>query len=118
MMVTTPTTNLLKGRIDDAIHRNDPEMTTASENEIKVWAYLMTQYNLKPGLKKFGKGGKTGAVKELTQLHMMDTWTAVDPTKLSREQQMKALLSLLFLKEKRMGDVKRRACINGAPQQA
>ena len=29
---------------------------------------------------------------------------------------MRALLSLLFLKEKRSGDIKGRACINGAPQ--
>ncbi len=89
-----------------------------SEDKIKVWAYLMTQYNLKPGLKKFGKCSKTAAVKELMQLHMIDTWAAMDPTKLSREQQMKALSSLLFLKENRTGDVKRHACINGAPQQA
>jgi hypothetical protein len=46
--------NLLKDTIDDTIHRNDPEMTTISEDEIKVWGYLMTQYNLMPGLKKFG----------------------------------------------------------------
>ena len=38
--------------------------------------------------------------------------------KLSREQRMKALSSLLFLKEKRMGDIKGRACINGSPQRA
>ncbi len=33
----------------------------------------MTQYNLKPGLRKFGKRGMTAAIKELTQLHIMDT---------------------------------------------
>ncbi len=42
----------------------------------------------------------------------------MDPAKLSREQQMEALLFLLFLKKKRMGDVKGQARINGAPQQA
>jgi hypothetical protein len=57
-----------------------------------VWAYMMTQYNLKPGLRKF-------RVKELTQLHIMDTWTPLEASKLSREQQMHALSSLLFLKE-------------------
>jgi hypothetical protein len=35
-----------------------------------------------------------------------DTWTPLEASKLSREQQMRALSSLLFLKEKRMGDVK------------
>jgi hypothetical protein len=31
---------------------------------------------------------------------------------------MRALSSLLFKKEKRTGDIKGRACINGAPQRA
>jgi hypothetical protein len=66
-------------------------MTTMSEDEIKVWGYLMTQYNIMPGLKKFGTRGKTAAIKELTQLHVLDTWTAMDPAKLSKEEQMKAL---------------------------
>ena len=78
----------------------------------------MTQYNLKPGLRKFGKKGQAAAVKELTQLHIMDTWTPLQADKLSREQRMRALSSLLVLKEKRTGDIKGRACINGAPQRA
>ena len=54
-----------------------------SEDEMKVWGCLMTQYNLKPGLRKFGEKGATAAMDELTQLHVMDTWTAMDPSKLS-----------------------------------
>jgi hypothetical protein len=50
-------------------------MITTSEDELKVWGYIMTQYNLKPGLRKFGSKGQMVAVKELTQLHVMDTWT-------------------------------------------
>jgi hypothetical protein len=38
--------------------------------------------------------------------------------RLSREQKMRALSSPLFLKEKRTGDVKGRACVNRAPQRA
>jgi len=91
-------------------------MTTTSEEELHVWANIMTQYNLKPGLRKFGKRGQTAAVKELTQLHVIDTLKPVHAEKLSREEKMKALSSLLFLKEKTTGDIKGRACINGAPQ--
>jgi hypothetical protein len=90
---------------------------TKSEDEMKVWGYLMTQYNLKPGLRKFGERGATAARDDLTQLHIMDTWKAMDLSKILREEGMKALSSLLFLKEKRTGKVKGRACINGAPQQ-
>jgi hypothetical protein len=78
----------------------------------------MTQYNLKPGPRKFGNRGKAAAVKELTQLHIMDTWTPMEASKLSREQRMHALLLLLFLKEKQMGYIKGQACINGAPHRA
>ena len=35
-----------------------------------------------------------------------------------REQRMRTLSLLLFLKEKQTGDIKRRACINEAPQRA
>jgi hypothetical protein len=57
-------------------------------------------------------------MKELTQLHVMDTWTAMDPTKLTREERMQAILSLLFLKEKQTGMIKGWAYINGVPQHA
>ena len=61
----------------------------------------MPQYNLKPGLGKFGEQGETAAIFELTQFHVMDTWTVMDPTKLTREDRTKALSLLLsFLKEK------------------
>jgi hypothetical protein len=102
--------------IDDTKHTINPELVTETEDEMKVWGYLMTQYNLKPGLRKFGEKGAMAAMDELTQLHVMDTWTAMDPSKLSREDQMQALSSLLFLKEKQTGKIKGRACINGAPQ--
>ena len=55
---------------------------------------------------------------ELTQLHVMDTWVPEDPTILSRAEKVKALSSLMFLKEKRSGKVKGRACVNGSPQRA
>ena len=57
----------------------------------------LTQYNLKPGLRKFGTRGEKAALKEMTQLHIMDTWTPMDAGKLSQEQRMRALSSLLFL---------------------
>ena len=84
---------------DDTEHTVDPKLLTNSEDKMKVWGYLMTQYNLKPGPRKFGAKGQSAAIDELTQLHVMDTWTVMDTTKLSREDKMKVLSSLLFLKE-------------------
>ncbi len=58
------------------------------------------------------------AVKELTQLHIMATWKPMPPSQLGREEKMRALSLLLFLKEKRTGQIKGRASIHGAPQRA
>jgi hypothetical protein len=104
--------------IDDTVQKLDEELTTNSEDEMAVFGYLMTQYNLKAGLREFGDRGVSAAEDELTQLHVMDTWEVQDPSKLSRVDKVKALSSLMFLKEKRNGKVKGRACINGAPQRA
>jgi hypothetical protein len=80
----------LESKVDKTVHRIDAGLITKSEDEMKVWAFLMTQYNLKPGLRKFGARGTTAALDELMQLHVMDTWMAMDPSKLTREDQMKA----------------------------
>jgi hypothetical protein len=111
-------TTSIMGEIDDTRHAIDAELTTKSEDEMAVWGYLMTQYNLKPGLHKFCEQGTKAAVSELTQLHIMDTWAVMDPGQLTREDKAKALSSLLFLKEKRCGKIKGWACINGALQRA
>ncbi len=63
----------LKPKVDKTIHRIDAELITKLEDEMKVWVYLMTQYNLKPGMRKFRARGTTAALDELTQLHVMDT---------------------------------------------
>ncbi len=68
----------LEPKVDKTIHRIDAELITKLEVKMKVWAYMMTQYNLKPGLRKFGARGTIAALDELTQLHMMDTWAAMD----------------------------------------
>ena len=59
-----------------------------------VMKYIITQYNLKSGLRRFGEKGIAAAKGELTQLHIMDTWVPKDPTMLSRADKVKALSSL------------------------
>ncbi len=102
-MATTASNALETDMVDDATHVNDPELVSSSEEEMMVWGYMMMQFNLKAELRKFGDKGKMAAMEDMTQLHIMDTWKAMDPAKLSREEQMRALSLLLFLKEKRMG---------------
>jgi hypothetical protein len=114
-LLATMMSDAMCNMIDNVVHEFNPELTTQSEEKIKVWGHLMTQYNLKSGLQKFGQRGVNAAVKELMQLHVMDTWTAMGPIKLRREERIRALSSLLFLKERQTEMIKGQACINGAP---
>ena len=86
------------GMLDDVEHEQDSELVTQSEDEIAVMKYLLTQYNLKAGLKQFGEKGIAAAKGNLTQLHVMDTWVPKELTMLSRAEKVKALSSLMFLK--------------------
>ncbi len=117
-MATTASNALGTDMVDDATHVNNPELVSSLEEEMMVWGYMMTQYNLKAGLRKFGDKGKTAAMEEMTQLYIMDTWKVMDSAKLSGEEQMQVLSLLLFLKEEQTGKIKGRACLNGAPQWA
>ena len=47
---------------------------------------------------------------------MLNTFTPLDATTLTYDQRRTALASLIFLTEKRNGDIKARACANGKPQ--
>jgi hypothetical protein len=93
LMATTTHNMLASDMIDNMTHTSYPELITDSEEEMKIWEYVMTQYNLKAGLRRFGDRGKTAAMEEMTQLHIMDTWKVLDPADLSHEEQMQALSS-------------------------
>lgn len=60
--------------------------------------------------------GETAISKELNQFNMLNTFTPIDAQTLTYEQHCSALASLIFLTEKRNGDIKARACANGNPQ--
>jgi hypothetical protein len=84
LMATTASNALGTDMVDNTTHVNDPELVSSSEEEMMVWRYMMMQYNLKAGLQKFGDKRKMAAMEEMMQLHIMDTWKAMDPAKLSR----------------------------------
>jgi hypothetical protein len=82
------------------------------------WALdvALMQYSIKAGLKKFGERGEAAVTKELKQLHDMETFFPVDASTLTKQDKAKAIASLMFLKEKRNGDIKGRACADGRKQ--
>ena len=99
------------------IGEGDDAPIIIGEDESEMFGMIMMQVSLKQGYKLFGEErASEGALKEVKQLHDLNVFFPRDPKSLSREERIKALSSLLFLKEKSSGQVKGRACINGAPQ--
>jgi hypothetical protein len=76
----------------------------------------MTQYSLNRGLRKFRGKVEKAVEKELGQLHMKETFSPVQVKDLSPVQKKGDLESLMFLKEKRDGSIKGRACADGRKQ--
>ena len=82
---------------------------------INVW--ILLQYNLSQGLRKYGDAGKAATMKELNQLVVRDVFEEIDYHTLTEQQKKEALPILLFLTLKRDGEtVKGRACADGRMQ--
>ena len=69
---------------------------------------MLTQYTLKKGLQVFGPPGVEAVYKELQQLHERKVSEPRDASTLSPRQKKNALGYLMFLKQKRTGQIKGR----------
>jgi hypothetical protein len=69
-----------------------------------------TQYSFKQGLKQFGSDGEAAVQAELKQLHDRKVVKPVHPSELTPDERHDALGYLMFLKQKRTGQVKGRVC--------
>ena len=92
------------------------EMTQDEINAHVVGVAMLQQFSLKAGLKHFGKRGEEAVTSELTQMHDMHTYVPIDPESMTPQQKSETLNSLIFLPEKRNGDVKSRMYGNGSKQ--
>ena len=72
---------------------------------------MLTQYNMKKGLKGFGGKGEEAIKREMQQLHNMDTIEPV--THPARNNKRNSLTYLMYLKKKRCGKIKGRGCPDG-----
>ena len=61
---------------------------------------MVQQFSLNKVLKEFGDRAKESTMKELTQIHDMDTYRPLDASTLTWEQRKRSLSSLLFIVEK------------------
>ena len=77
-----------------------------------------TQHSVKKGLKLFGKAGEQAILKELQQLHGRSVIKPKHPNKLTKSEKRDALQYLMFLKEKRTGQIKGRGCADGRKQRS
>ncbi len=85
-------------------------------NYVLVAHYIMAQFSMKAGLKRFKERGEEAVTKELSQLHFRDTFEPINPKDLNEEDILQVLGSHLFLKEKRDTTVKGRMVARGNKQ--
>ena len=96
---------------------SDLQPLELTENDLPAMGMIFAQFSFRHGLKQFGDRAEKGAMKEMQQLHDMDSFIPRTYESLTREERTKALSTLIFLKEKEtLGDIKGRTCVNGAPQ--
>ena len=76
----------------------------------------MEQLSWKQGLKLFKEKGEGAITKELQQVHDMEGLKTRQWSELNKDQQAKALKYLMYLKEKRCGEIKARGCVDGGKQ--
>jgi len=74
------------------------------------------QYHVSTGLKLFGNRGLQAIRSEMEQFDKLDVIRPIKPSDLSTEERNRVLEYLMFLKEKRSGQIKGRGCADGRPQ--
>ena len=57
-----------------------------NEHKKLVLHYVMMQYSLKAGLKRFGKYGEAAITKELTQIHQLNNFEPRDENTMTKEE--------------------------------
>ena len=77
---------------------------------------VLTQYGMRKGLQVFGDRGLAAIQKEMQQFHDLDVITPIDMKTMTKQQKSRALSYLMFLKEKRDGNIKGRGCADGRKQ--
>jgi len=99
--------------------RNQKYTLTQVNNQLnmpKTHAHIMmTQLNVKEGIRQFGERGNEALLKELNQLHECQALMPKKKEDMSYEERKKALRYLMFIKEKR-DTIKARGCMDGRSQ--
>ena len=93
------------------------KVMTEEQSDAHVVGDIFAQhFSLRKGLELFGNKAGVAVQKELTQIHKMDTYKPVHKSDLTFEDRKKAIASLMFITEKRNGDIKARKVADGSKQ--
>ena len=95
---------------------DESQATEYTKDVAQYAANFLVTYSLKQGLKKYQDKGYKSAKKEMQQLHDRRCWNPIDVSTLTPTEREKALESLIFLVEKKSGEIKARHCANGSKQ--
>ena len=95
---------------------NPPAMTKEEINAHIMGVVLVEHLNMKKVLELFGGRGEKAITKELQKIHDMNTYEPMDVSKLSYLEIKYFLYSMLFITNKRNGDVKARKLAIGSKQ--
>lgn len=82
----------------------------------EVFAYAMTTMSVSTALREDEAGALESMLKEMRQLHEKGVFHPVQYEELTHEQRKKILRTLMFVKRKRDGTLKARACVDGRKQ--
>ena len=76
----------------------------------------LTQYGMKKGIELWWQRGIDTVRREMEQFHNRGVMSSIDPKTMSREDKKKALMYLMFLKEKHSGVIKGQGYADGQKQ--
>ena len=102
-------------QVDDVTKIKLPKVNKYNKFDCVAHA-VMIQLSLAKGLKELSKEGEEVAIKEMQQHHDMETFWPRYVHELTEDKQREALWSLMHLKKKRNGMIKRRSFADGWPQ--
>jgi hypothetical protein len=95
---------------------SNAKLIPEEDREEFALGFALVHYSMNAGIKKFKAKGEAGVTKELTQMHDMNVFCPIEVESLTYDEKKKALLLLMFLKEKRDSSVKARMCADGRKQ--
>ena len=109
----------VRGVLHIQTSEGEPIFSKMSEEDCDahiIGVLMAEHYSTKKAKELFGDSVDDAIMKELKQIHSFETYEPLKASDLSWEEKKQALNSLLFVTEKRNGDIKARNVADGSKQ--